>query len=694
MTHSDGDPTADDGFGEALAAALAPALELERELAGGAMARVFVAREVALDRRVVAKVLPPMLAAGINRDRFRREIQLAAQLQHPHVVPLLAAGEVGPATGPAAAGAVGSLYYTMPFIEGESLRAELAARAARGAPFTWREVLRILRDVAEALGYAHARGVVHRDVKPGNVLLLHGHALVTDFGVAKALASALSPSPAATMTTLGMAIGTPAYMAPEQLAADPAADHRMDLYAAGLVAYEMLSGESPFAAASPQATLAAQLTRVPADLAALRPDIPPALAAAVMQCLAKDPAERPPTATALVAMLDAVVEVPGGAAASGTSPARAVRAARWSAPSRARVGGLAAAVAVALAAAGGAWVARGPDRTAGVATAASIVPAAAGAAGPRGVAGPVGAGAGGAGVVDAGLPGAANGTPGRAALSRADSAAIAAAVEREFERAAVRHARPPADEPGAPPRSVAAPPAATVGDTADLRRAARTMVADSLVRMGDRWSHLPPEMVRALVGRLAADAPHGPRTGRTRDLDGGQGGPTPDDLDAFAPPSARGRAGAFASMAAALPPPTPGARRVVLVMLHDGTGTPALRGVAPLVDAALRAQLRTLGTFDLTDVGLGAVIRHEHVPDGEVARAANASAVLHGTVITAGDRVRAMLVVYDARRGVPAMVQADAPIGSASTPPSLADALAAPLARAVASALDATSAGR
>jgi serine/threonine-protein kinase len=174
--------TPDDRFRDALAAALAPTLAVERELEGGGMARVFVAREVALGRRVVVKVLPPDLAAGVNRERFRREIKVAAGLQHPHIVPLLSAGEVASTD----ADAEGSLYYTMPFIEGESLRAAVL----RGARYSPRDVARILHDVVEGLAYAHARGVIHRDIKPGNVLMLGSHALVTDFGVAKALSAA------------------------------------------------------------------------------------------------------------------------------------------------------------------------------------------------------------------------------------------------------------------------------------------------------------------------------------------------------------------------------------------------------------------------------------------------------------------------------------------------------------------------
>ncbi|HEU4697623.1 MAG TPA: serine/threonine-protein kinase [Gemmatimonadales bacterium] len=288
-------------FLEQLQHALAPAYALGPEMTGAGMSRVFEATDVALGRKVVVKVLPPELAAGVNRDRFRREIQFAAQLQHPHIVPLLSAGEEGEL-----------LYYTMPFIEGESLR----ERLARMGPLPVRDVLRMLHDVVDALAYAHARGVVHRDIKPGNILTQGHHALVTDFGVAKAISAAL---PVAGMTTSGMAIGTPAYMAPEQLAADPAADHRVDLYAVGLLAYELLSGESPFTGKSPAATMAAQLTRDPEPIQALRGDVPPALSALIMRCLAKDPAGRPPTAAAMLETLEAI-PLPSGP----TTPTRAV----------------------------------------------------------------------------------------------------------------------------------------------------------------------------------------------------------------------------------------------------------------------------------------------------------------------------------------------------------------------------------
>ena len=278
---------------DALRAALGPAYDIESELSGGGMSRVFVATERALNRKVVVKVLPPDFAAGVNRERFRREIQLAAQLQHPHIVPLLSAGDTE-----------GLLYYTMPFIEGESLKHALA----HGTRFSAREVLGILLDVVDALAYAHARGVIHRDVKPANVLRSGVHALVADFGVAKALSAAM---PAVGMTTSGMAIGTPQYMAPEQLAGDPAADHRVDIYAVGLLGYELLTGAPTFSEPSPQATLAAQLTRNPAPLHLKRPDAPDALARLLMRCLAKDPGARPATAQAVRAELDEIV-MPSG----------------------------------------------------------------------------------------------------------------------------------------------------------------------------------------------------------------------------------------------------------------------------------------------------------------------------------------------------------------------------------------------
>src|SRR4051812_12969452 len=275
-------------FADQLQEALGPTYQLDNELTGGGMSRVFVAVDRSLGRRVVVKVLPPELAAGVNRERFRREIQVAAQLQHPHIVPLLSAGEHGDL-----------LWYTMPFIDGESLRAAIERKKS----FSAREVVRILHDIVDALAFAHARGVIHRDIKPANILTQGSHALVTDFGVAKAISDAL---PIGAVTTAGIAIGTPAYMAPEQLAGDPAADHRIDIYAVGLLAYELLTGVSPFTGASPRETLAAQLTRDPAPLHEVAPGVPRTVSTLVMRCLAKDPAARPQSADEILQELDAV----------------------------------------------------------------------------------------------------------------------------------------------------------------------------------------------------------------------------------------------------------------------------------------------------------------------------------------------------------------------------------------------------
>lgn len=275
---------------ELLQQELGTAYALERELEGGGMSRVFVAEERRLGRKVVVKVLAPDLAEGISAERFAREIQVAARLQQANIVPVLTTGQAGPAA-----------YYTMPFISGRSLRDHLRS-GAMPLPLA----VSVLRDVMRALAYAHAEGIVHRDVKPENVLLSGDTAVVTDFGIAKAIAASRA-APAATLTQLGTAIGTPAYMAPEQASGDEV-DHRADLYSWGLLAYELLCGQHPFAAkASAQAYIAAQLVEIPAPLAARCPDCPPALARLVMRCLEKDPAQRPQTARAVLAEVDAAV---------------------------------------------------------------------------------------------------------------------------------------------------------------------------------------------------------------------------------------------------------------------------------------------------------------------------------------------------------------------------------------------------
>jgi eukaryotic-like serine/threonine-protein kinase len=273
--------------------ALGAAYKIERELGGGGMSRVFVATDTELGRQVVVKVLPPEMGAGVNAERFRREIQLAASLQHPHIVTVLHSGRSGEL-----------VWYTMQLIAGESLR----ARLAREGELPVDAVIRILHDVVDALAYAHEHGVVHRDIKPDNVLISGRHALVTDFGVAKAVSEATG---AGTLTSAGVALGTPAYMAPEQAVADPHVDHRADIYAVGILAYEMLTGRTPFAATTAQAQLAAHVTEAPVPVDAHRAAVPPALSALVMRCLAKKPADRVQTAQQLLGQLRAMATPTG-----------------------------------------------------------------------------------------------------------------------------------------------------------------------------------------------------------------------------------------------------------------------------------------------------------------------------------------------------------------------------------------------
>jgi tetratricopeptide (TPR) repeat protein len=264
---------------------LGDAFLLQRELAGG-MSRVFVARERALGRTVVLKVLPPELAAGLSSERFRREIQVAASLQHPHIVPLLSAGQAG-----------AFLYYTMPFIEGESLRTRLAQRGELPV----RTAVRILGEVARALAYAHRHGIVHRDIKPDNILLTEDEAQVADFGIAKAIAASTEQGG---LTSVGVALGTPLYMAPEQGAADPTADARADLYSLGVVAYEMLAGQPPFQGRTAAQLLAAHATERPVEVRERRRAVPVALGDTIMQLLEKRPADRPQSADELLSVLD------------------------------------------------------------------------------------------------------------------------------------------------------------------------------------------------------------------------------------------------------------------------------------------------------------------------------------------------------------------------------------------------------
>ncbi len=268
---------------------------IEHELGGGGMARVFLAREVALDRRVVIKALVPELAADLSGRRFEREIRVAAGLQHANIVPVLRAGD-----------ASGQPYYVMPFVEGRSLR-DAMREAGR---FELTRSLGLLRDIARAIAHAHDRGVVHRDIKPENVLLSGDAAVVTDFGIAKAIASARdgdTGDPVASGTELtmsGMMLGTPAYAAPEQVLGDRAIDHRADLYSFGVLAYELLAGGAPFVGSSAQQLLAQHLSEPPAPLGERCPECPPPVTRLVMQCLEKAPDRRPGSMREVLTVLD------------------------------------------------------------------------------------------------------------------------------------------------------------------------------------------------------------------------------------------------------------------------------------------------------------------------------------------------------------------------------------------------------
>lgn len=274
---------------------LGTAYTIERELGGGGMSRVFVAEETRFKRRVVIKVLPTDLAAGLSVERFEREIELAAGLQQANIVPVITAGDIA-----------GLPWYSMPFVEGENLRARMAAdRVAIN------DAIHILRDIAKALAYAHERGIVHRDIKPENVLFSGGTAVVTDFGIAKALDAAkhgaqgsgddATQGHAATgLTATGTSLGTPAYMAPEQ-AFGEAIDHRADLYAWGVVAYELLAHEHPFAdKTTSQQLITAHIMTEPTALARRLTNPPAWLCDIVHRCLAKSPSDRPQSAADIV----------------------------------------------------------------------------------------------------------------------------------------------------------------------------------------------------------------------------------------------------------------------------------------------------------------------------------------------------------------------------------------------------------
>ena len=301
---------------EQLQTSLGSAYTLEHELGGGGMSRVFVAHDAQLGRKVVVKVLSPELAAGVNGERFKREIRVVASLQQANIVPLLAAGETD-----------GLPFYTMPFVEGRSLR----ERLARASALPVADAVSILRDVARALTYAHERGVVHRDIKPENVLLSGEAAVVTDFGIAKALAASRGPRApgtddardhaGVTLTELGTTLGTPTYMAPEQASGDPDTDHRADIYSFGCLAFELLTGRPPFHGRPVHQIVASHFGERPPAVTDLRPEVPTVLATLVADCLEKDPARRPQSGRELLQQLDTDLTT----ATTGFSPRRAAR---------------------------------------------------------------------------------------------------------------------------------------------------------------------------------------------------------------------------------------------------------------------------------------------------------------------------------------------------------------------------------
>ncbi len=312
---------------ERLKTALADRYVIERELGSGGMATVYLAEDLKHERKVAVKVLRPDLASALGPERFLREIKIAAQLHHPHILPLHDSGE-----------ADGFLFYVMPYEAGQTLREKLA----KEVELPVLEAVRVLRDIVDALAYAHEQGVVHRDIKPDNVMLSGRHALVTDFGVAKAVDEATGREQ---LTTAGVALGTPAYMAPEQASADPHLDHRVDIYAVGAVAYELLTGRPVFMGTTPQMVLSAHMTEAPQPVTKHRDTVSPALESVVMRCLEKKPADRWQSAEELLPHLDALATPSAGMTPTDMRPLAATPVKRrWLVP--AALGGVGAVVVV------------------------------------------------------------------------------------------------------------------------------------------------------------------------------------------------------------------------------------------------------------------------------------------------------------------------------------------------------------
>ena len=268
-----------------LQSALVGRYRIEREIGHGAMATVYLAHDMRHERAVAVKVLDPTVSAVLGAERFVREIKLLARLQHPHILPLFDSGN-----------ADGLLFYVMPYIAGDSLRAQLVSEGS----LKLESALRITSEVAGALDYAHRHGVVHRDVKPENILLHDGHAIVADFGVARAISAAAGQ----TLTGTGLSVGTPAYMSPEQALATEELDGRSDIYALGCVLYEMLAGEPPFTGPSAQAVIARRFTERPPSLRHIRGSIPEAVEQAVLRAMAPEPSDRFQSAAQLATALE------------------------------------------------------------------------------------------------------------------------------------------------------------------------------------------------------------------------------------------------------------------------------------------------------------------------------------------------------------------------------------------------------
>jgi serine/threonine protein kinase/Flp pilus assembly protein TadD len=269
--------------------ALADRYRIDREIGRGGMATVYLAHDLKHRRPVAIKILHPHLAANVGPERFQREVEIAARLSHPHILPLFDSGEAG-----------GFLYFVMPFVAGESLR----DRLTRTGKLDVGEALRIARDVASAMGYAHAQGVVHRDIKPENVMLHEGEAMVTDFGIAKAV----SASEMGHLTQTGTSVGTPAYMSPEQASGDQELDGRSDIYSLGCMLYEMLAGEPPFTGPTAQAIIVRRFTEAAPSIRAARPGVPQGVDHLLSQMLARTPAGRVASATQLAQSLTSLVQ--------------------------------------------------------------------------------------------------------------------------------------------------------------------------------------------------------------------------------------------------------------------------------------------------------------------------------------------------------------------------------------------------